>query len=83
MRFLEGLLLLLIACIIVGAIRKIRGGTFLPPPGSDGDHHVRDKDGRWWRFNADDGAMEEVFGSKRKRSSLNKGDANKISKTHH
>jgi hypothetical protein len=58
MGLIEGLLLLVIACTIFGVIRKIRGGTFLPPPGSDGDHHVRDKDGRWWRINADDGAME-------------------------
>ena len=68
MRLIEGLLLLLVACIIAAVIRKVRGGTFMPPPGSDGDHHVRDKHGRWWRFNADDGTMEEIFRSKQKRS---------------
>jgi hypothetical protein len=54
------LLLLLAGCIIAGVIRKAFGGTFLPPPGSDGDHHVRDRSGKWWRFNAKDG-WKEVF----------------------
>jgi hypothetical protein len=48
------LLLLLAGCIIAGVIRKARGGTFLPPPGSDVDHHVRDRSGKWWRYNAKD-----------------------------
>jgi hypothetical protein len=55
------LLLLLAGCIIAGVIRKAFGGTFLPPPGSDGDHHVRDHKGKWWRYNAKDGRWEEAF----------------------
>jgi hypothetical protein len=27
-----GLLVLLAICVMVGAVRKFRGGTFLPPP---------------------------------------------------
>ena len=50
------LLLLLVACVIVGIVRKLRGGSFLPPPGSAGEHHFRDKDGRWWR-DAEDGSF--------------------------
>jgi hypothetical protein len=67
MGLIAGLLLLLIGCLIFGVIRKIRGGTFLPPPGSDGDHHVRDKSGRWWRYNADDGTLEEAFRSRKRK----------------
>jgi hypothetical protein len=61
MRFIIFLLLLLAGCIITGVIRKAFGGTFLPPPGSDGDHHVRDRSGKWWRYNAEDGSLEEAF----------------------
>ena len=50
------LLLLLAGCIMAGVIRKAFVGTFLPPPGSDGDHHVRDRSGKWWRYNAKDGS---------------------------
>jgi hypothetical protein len=32
MVLIERLLLLLVACIIAGIVRKMRGGTFLPPP---------------------------------------------------
>jgi hypothetical protein len=67
MKLIIGLLLLLTGCVVVGAIRKVRGGTFLPPPGSDGDHHVRDRSGKWWRYNADDGSLEEALRSKKKR----------------
>jgi hypothetical protein len=67
MKLIVGLLVLLAGCMVVGVIRKLRGGTFLPPFGSDGDHHVRDKSGRWWRFNADDGTVEEAFRRKKKR----------------
>ena len=45
------LLLLLAGCIIAGVIRKARGGTFLPDGG-----HVRDRSGKWWRYNAKDGS---------------------------
>jgi len=67
MKLIVGLLLLLAGCIAVGAIRKLGGGTFLPPPGSDGDHHVRDRNGKWWRYNAEDESLEEAFRSKKKR----------------
>jgi hypothetical protein len=60
MLILEMLLVLLIACVIAGVVRRERGGSFLPPPGSAGEHHVRDKTGRWWRY-ADDGSLEEPF----------------------
>jgi hypothetical protein len=44
------LMALLAACIIAGVFRKLRGGTFLPPPDLGGDHHVKDGSGRWWRY---------------------------------
>ena len=49
MLILEMLLVLLFACVIAGVVRRVRGGSFLPPPGSVGEHHVRDETGRWWR----------------------------------
>jgi hypothetical protein len=61
------LLLLLAGCVAMGVIRKVRGGTIMPPPGLDGDNHVRDKSGRWWRHESEDNVVEEVFRSKRKR----------------
>ena len=61
MKLIIGLFVLLIACVIAGIVRKLRGGTFLPPPGSDGDHHAKDKDGRWWRYESEDNTVEEVF----------------------
>jgi hypothetical protein len=67
MIFIVSLLVLLAGCVVLGVIRKVRGGTFLPPPGSDGDHHVRDRSGKWWRYNAEDGSLQEVFRSKEKR----------------
>jgi hypothetical protein len=67
MKFIVMLLLLLVGCVVVGVIRKISGGTFMPPPGSDGDNHVRDKSGRWWRHEPEDNVVEEVFRSKKKR----------------
>ena len=33
------LLLFLAACVVVGIVRKFRGGTFLPPP-TDGDERA-------------------------------------------
>ncbi|HEY2530388.1 MAG TPA: hypothetical protein VGJ20_21040 [Xanthobacteraceae bacterium] len=64
MRIIIALLVLLAICVVSGVIRVLRGGTFLPPPGLDGDHHVRGRDGRWWRVE-DDGTVEEPFSRKR------------------
>jgi hypothetical protein len=66
MVLIEGLLLLLVACIIAGIVRRMRGGSFRPPPGSAGEHHVRDKTGRWWRY-AEDGSLEEAFRNPKKK----------------
>jgi hypothetical protein len=60
------LLLFLVASVVAGAVRKLRGGSFLPPPGSEGEHHFKDKEGRWWRV-ADDGSLEEAFRRTKKR----------------
>jgi hypothetical protein len=49
MKLMVMLLLLLAGSVVMGVIRKLRGGTFMPPPGSDGDHHVQDRSGQWWR----------------------------------
>ncbi len=67
MGLIIGLLVLLALCVVLGVIRKLGGGTFFPPPGIDGDHHVRDKEGRWWRYN-EQGNVEQVFPRKKKRS---------------
>jgi hypothetical protein len=70
MKLIEGLLLLLVVCVIAGIVRKLRGGTFLPPPGSDGDHHVQDRSGHWWRYNAaDPNTVEQVLPRKKARKS--------------
>lgn len=61
------LLFLLGGCVVVGVIRKIRGGTFMPPPGSDGDNHVRDKSGRWWRHEPENNVIEELYGRREGR----------------
>jgi hypothetical protein len=67
MNLIVGLLVLLAACIVLGVIRKLRGGTFLPPPETVGEHHVQDhKTGRWWRY-ADDGSLEEAFRRPKKK----------------
>jgi hypothetical protein len=66
MKIILGLLVLLAACVVVGMIRKLRGGSFLPPPETVGEHHVRDKTGRWWRY-ADDGSLEEAFRRPKKK----------------
>ena len=66
MSFIYMLLFFLAGAIAMGVIRKLRGGTFFPPPGSDGDHHVRDKDGRWWRYDQEANTYEEAFPRTRK-----------------
>jgi hypothetical protein len=35
LKFIIMLLVLLAACVVWGIFRKIRGGTFLPPPDTD------------------------------------------------
>jgi hypothetical protein len=51
MRFAVIMLLFLLGgSILMSVIRKLRGGTFMPPPGSDGNHHVQDRSLRWWRY---------------------------------
>ena len=68
MSFIVVLLFLLAGAVAMGLVRKLRGGTFFPPPGADGDHHVRDKTGRWWRFDPESETYEEAF----RRSKKNK-----------
>jgi hypothetical protein len=58
--FLCFLLFLLAGSMILGIIRKLRGGSFLPPPGPGEDRHILDKHGRWWRERPD-GTLEEAF----------------------
>ena len=52
---------------VMGVIRKLRGGTFMPPPGSDGDHNVQDKSWQWWRHEVESNTFEQMFRSKKKR----------------
>jgi hypothetical protein len=54
-----GLLFFLIANVIVGVWRKMRGGSFLPQLVDD-DITVLDKNGRWWRYTPS-GEWEEAF----------------------
>jgi hypothetical protein len=65
-KLLIGLVALLLACMAWGAVRKLRGGTFLPPTGVDGDDHMQDKEGRWWRYEKDNNTFEEVFRRRKK-----------------
>jgi hypothetical protein len=65
MALIEGLLALLVLCIVAGVIRKLRGGSFLPPPHSDGDYHVQDASGRCWRYNVEDPDTIEQTGRKK------------------
>jgi hypothetical protein len=67
MKLIIMLLLLLAGSMAMGVIRKLRGGTFMPPPGSDGAHHVQDRSGRWWRYDAEDNTLEEAFPRKKKQ----------------
>jgi hypothetical protein len=43
MKFIVGLLFLLAISIVMGVIRKLRGGTFLPPPAPDEEYVVHDR----------------------------------------
>ena len=67
MKLLSGLGILLLACMAVGVFRKLSGGTFLPPPGADGDHHVQDNKGQWWRYEKGTNTLEELYRRKKKR----------------
>src|SRR4051812_20738426 len=54
------LLFLLAGCMLLGVIRVIRGGSFLPEANPGEERHLRDREGRWWREDAD-GALQEAF----------------------
>jgi hypothetical protein len=56
-----GLLVLLAISVVVGIVRKLGGGTFLPQPGPGEDHLFMDKTGRWWRRDEQTGVLEEVM----------------------
>lgn len=56
-----GLLVLLAISVVVGIVRKLGGGTFLPQPGPGEDHLYMDKTGRWWRQDEQTGVLEEVM----------------------
>lgn len=60
MLFIYALLFLLAGSIVLGIIRKLGGGSFLPEPEPGEDRHVMDKRGRWWREQPD-GVLEEAF----------------------
>jgi hypothetical protein len=60
-KFAIALLILLALSVIAGVIRKLRGGTFLPPPERDEDRLYMDKRGRWWRNDPQSGALEEAL----------------------
>jgi len=60
MYFVLFLLFLLAVSVVVGIIRKLRGGPFLPEPAAGEDRHFKDRSGRWWR-QSDDGTVEEAF----------------------
>jgi hypothetical protein len=53
-------LFLLAVSIVVGIVRKLRGGSFLPEPAPGEDRHFNDKSGRWWR-QSEHGTFEEAF----------------------
>jgi hypothetical protein len=55
------LLLLLAGSVLLGVIRKLRGGTFFPSPEPGEDAYVKDKRGRWWRYDGQTGDLEEAF----------------------
>jgi hypothetical protein len=59
-KILIGLVALLIANMLVGAIRKLYGGSFIPPPSPSDDQTRQDRHGRWWRITPD-GMLEEIF----------------------
>jgi hypothetical protein len=54
------LLFLLAGSIVLGLVRWLRGGSFLPEPEPGEDRHFLSKDGRWWR-EGPDGIIEEAF----------------------
>jgi len=56
------LLGLLAINFLMAASRKLTGkGNFLPAPDLDGDHHLMDRNGRWWREDQKSGVLEEAF----------------------
>jgi hypothetical protein len=66
--FILMLLLLLAACVIAGAIRKLRGGTLLPEPAPGESHMIYEKKrGRWWRYDPETNTLEDAFRRPQKR----------------
>jgi hypothetical protein len=58
MLFVYMLLFLLAGSVLLGILRVLKGGSFLPEPGED--HLFRDNKSRWWREDAT-GTIEEAF----------------------
>jgi hypothetical protein len=60
MMFVYMLLFLLAGSVLLGIMRVLNGGTFLPEPKPGEDHLFRDNKSRWWREDAT-GTIEEAF----------------------
>jgi hypothetical protein len=60
MMFVYMLLFFLAGSVLLGIIRVLKGGSFLPEPGPGEDHLFRDNKSRWWREDAT-GTIEEAF----------------------
>ncbi|HEU5020192.1 MAG TPA: hypothetical protein VFT69_19695 [Pseudolabrys sp.] len=61
------LLIFLAGSVLLGVIRKLKGGSFLPEPRPGEDCYFLDKQGRWWR-QEESGIVEEAFRRPRKAS---------------
>jgi hypothetical protein len=60
MMFVYMLLLLLAGSVLLGIMRVLKGGSFLPEPKPGEDHLFRDNKSRWWREDTT-GTIEEAF----------------------
>jgi hypothetical protein len=58
--FVYMLLLFLGGSVLLGIIRKLKGGSFLPEPAPGEDRLFKDKQGRWWR-EEEGGTIEQAF----------------------
>jgi len=58
--FVYMLLLFLGGSVLLGLIRKFKGGPFFPEPGPGEDRLFKDKQGRWWR-EEEHGTIEPAF----------------------
>jgi hypothetical protein len=54
------LLFFLAGSVLLGIVRVLRGGSFLPEPEPGEDRLFRDNKSRWWREDAT-GTIEEAF----------------------